>query len=480
MSTKRYIAETWEEALRLVKEELGDSAVILHSKQFKEGGVMGVGQRNVVEITASNDPMVVERGEQSAQERVRASSESGAIPTPRESGDALADKPNYSRLLEKAYALAATRGEEGASDAAQPRTAGPQGPQAASGSSAQSPTSVDAESARAPASVQGSVAAASSSSAREQLFAPRSRGDKDAQIESLTNDVAELKALVAKLATNAGSPASGVSELGETIEELYRRLQDADVSADRAREIARTVARELTGDQLDDESQVRAKALEVIERMVPVGGALNLDGADTSVIAMIGPTGVGKTTTLSKLAANLIISKRELKVGFITIDTYRLGATEQLRTLAGVLNVPVRVVMTPKEMEATVRELSQMLDVIFIDTAGRSQRDRMKMNELKTFLEAAKPNETHLCVSATTHPVHLMASLDQFGELQVDRLILTKLDEAATYGSSLDVVMRAKKPISYLTVGQDIPDDIELATGSRLARLLLGVDVLED
>jgi len=468
MTTKRYIADTWEDALRLVKEELGSQAVILHSKQFKEGGIMGVGQRNVVEITASNDPVVVERGSQRQQAIADAR---GDAPPPADGS-----KPNYSRLLEKAYALAATRNEDGPANALQVP---------APSASADDLPVVDARSSPAQGAAQGSRPAqrsAPSSDGSERLFAPARRmggGEENQQIQSLTNDVAELKALVAKLASGSASASSGVAELSDAVKDLFQVMTEADVSPERARDIARSVSRELSGDQLDDPEAVRGKALEMIERMVSIGGPLHLENKGPSVIAMIGPTGAGKTTTLSKLAANLIINHREMKVGFVTIDTYRLGATEQLRTLANVLNVPVRVVMTPKEMEATVRELSQTLDVVFIDTAGRSQRDRMKMNELKTFLEAANPTETHLCVSATTHPSHLIASLDQFGGLKIDRLILTKLDEAATYGSVLDVLMRAQKPVSYLTVGQDIPDDIELATGARLARLLLGVDILD-
>ena len=101
------------------------------------------------------------------------------------------------------------------------------------------------------------------------------------------------------------------------------------------------------------------------------------------------------------------------------------------------------------------------------------------MNELKTFLDAAAPQEVHLCVSATTHPRHLESVLDHFGSLAVDRLVLTKLDEAASFGPAFDVVKSAGLPLSYLTVGQDIPDDIERANGMRLARLMLGRESIE-
>jgi len=140
--------------------------------------------------------------------------------------------------------------------------------------------------------------------------------------------------------------------------------------------------------------------------------------------------------------------------------------------------VPMRVVMSPSEMRTAVREMSG-LEVVFIDTAGRSHRDRLRMNELKTFLDSASPDEIHLCMSATTHPGHMLNVLDHFGALTFDRLILTKLDEAVTYGPAIDIVLRAKRALSYTTTGQNIPDDIERASGERLARLLLGIDSLE-
>lgn len=234
---------------------------------------------------------------------------------------------------------------------------------------------------------------------------------------------------------------------------------------------------ELSGADLDDKDKVQAAAVRIVSSMIPIAGPLRLSATKTNVVAVVGPTGVGKTTTLSKLAANLKITQGS-RVGFITIDTYRLGATEQLKTLASILDVPVRVVMNPGEIRSAIREMGN-LDVVFVDTAGRSQNDRMRMNELKAFLDAATPDETHLVVTATTHPAHLMSILDHFGSMAIDRLILTKLDEAATFGPVLDIVMKAGRPLSYVTVGQDIPDDIELASGERLARLLLGADHLD-
>ncbi len=429
MPIKKYRAETWEEALNQVKAELGDEAIILHSKTYKDKGFMGVGQRSVIEITASDDPSLAP---QSSLKKTRGDQTSSQdLHTPSD--------PSYARLLEKAYEVAARKSK----DRKEP-----------------SPSSLSSES---------------------KLFTktPLATLQKDPahnQIESLLNEITEIKAQMTELVQAQKSDL--LTSATEALRWLHDNLLKNAVSEELARDITLEVNRNLSGNQLNNQVEVQSAAIEVISKMIPFSGPLGLSSQKSSIIALIGPTGVGKTTTLSKLAADLLIKEKSCQVAFITIDTYRLGATEQLKTLANVLDVPMRVVMSPSEMRTTLKEL-QHCNVVFIDTAGRSQRDTMKMNELKTFLDAAAPDETHLCINATTHPVHLMSVLDQFSSLSIDKVILTKLDEAAIFGPVLDVIMRAGKPLSYLTVGQNIPDDIELASSRRLARLLLGLDSID-
>jgi len=192
-------------------------------------------------------------------------------------------------------------------------------------------------------------------------------------------------------------------------------------------------------------------------------------------IAFVGPTGVGKTTTLAKIAAQLSL-KRGLKVGIVAADTYRIAAVDQLRTYAEILGIAVEVASSPTDAARACERLGDV-DVILIDTAGRSQNDRMKLSELRAFLAAAGPDETHLVLSATAGARTLAREAESFGALGIDRLVLTKLDETASFGTLISLVERLGTRVSFLTHGQEVPEHIETARGRRLASLVMGSEV---
>ncbi|MEE9311190.1 MAG: flagellar biosynthesis protein FlhF [Planctomycetota bacterium] len=321
--------------------------------------------------------------------------------------------------------------------------------------------------------VEKAYALTGTASGPSQPTAPTSSSSNE-NVESLKRDVSELKSLIRQLANSRGENA--VASFPEHVQNVFESLKDNDVSPEVARRLCSAVHSRLSGDQLTNAEVVQAGAQAQMAELIPCSGPITLNTGRSRTVAFVGPTGVGKTTTLSKLAANFKL-KDHATVGFITVDTYRLGATEQLKTLASILEVPVRIVMTPGEIRAAMAELRDR-DIVFIDTAGRSPRDRMRINELRAFLDAAEPDETHLVVSATTHPRHLDSLLDRFGGDQIQKLVLTKLDEAASYGPTFDVILGANKPLSYITTGQDIPDDIEVADPNRISRLVLGLDEL--
>lgn len=202
-----------------------------------------------------------------------------------------------------------------------------------------------------------------------------------------------------------------------------------------------------------------------------VVGASRVPRNRRTVLSVVGPTGVGKTTTLAKLAANFRLEQQR-QVGLVTVDTYRVGAVDQLRAYAEIMDLPMEVVSTPREMRDALSRL-HACDVVLIDTAGRSQRDSGQMQELRALLAAACPDEVHLVASTVAESESLGETLKRFREVGANRLILTKADEAARPGRLFSFLSSADLPLSYVTNGQNVPADIRAISSEHLADWLL-------
>jgi flagellar biosynthesis protein FlhF len=188
------------------------------------------------------------------------------------------------------------------------------------------------------------------------------------------------------------------------------------------------------------------------------------------VVSLVGPTGVGKTTCIAKLAA---ISKilHNLNIGIISIDTYRLGAIDQLRIFSDISNIDMLVAYEPDDMPKLVKQLKNK-DIIFIDTAGRSQKNRKDLESTKKFLDAVEVDQTYLVMSSTGSTKNLMDIGDKFKVFDYDSLIFTKIDESVAFGNMLNVMVEFNVPIIYLTNGQVIPDDIISADSEFIANMI--------
>src|SRR3984957_14615834 len=265
-------------------------------------------------------------------------------------------------------------------------------------------------------------------------------------------------------------------DLPRALVPTYSQLIEADVPEVLARRLVRHVAENLEPDQLDQPDSIRAGLSDAVELSIPVAPPIRAVVGTRRVIALVGPTGVGKTTTVAKLAANFKLA-HGVRVGLITVDTYRIAAVEQLKTYAEIIDLPLAVVNDPVEMPRALDELGAV-DIVFIDTAGRSPRDEVKIRELAEFLLQARPDEVHLVLSAVSGQKSLRSAVERFAVVQFDRLILTKLDEADSLGGVLAVLGLSSRPLSYLTTGQAVPDDIEPADRKRLARLILRQEIL--
>jgi flagellar biosynthesis protein FlhF len=268
-----------------------------------------------------------------------------------------------------------------------------------------------------------------------------------------------------------------VGELPEELFHLFTSLIDADVSEELARELVDRLRHEVRGGELRDPLMLQARIARMIEADIRAAGPIAITPGKCRVAALIGPTGVGKTTTIAKLAANFRL-KEKRRVGLITVDTYRIAAVEQLRTYADIIDLPMEVVSTPKEMRQAVTRMADM-DLVLIDTAGRSPKDEVRLQELKAFLTEAATDEVHLVLSSVAASRTLEKTAARFIAVGATAMILTKLDEANGLGNVLPVLRSSGLPLSYLTDGQNVPDDIEIATSPHLAKLVLGMEPIE-
>ncbi len=265
------------------------------------------------------------------------------------------------------------------------------------------------------------------------------------------------------------------SRLAEAVSDemhpLYTHLLDVDVAEPLARELCLELKRAIPPELRMQRRSLYEQMSGLIQSKIRCTGPMELDGQRQKVVALVGPTGVGKTTTIAKLAANYRLQEG-VQMGLITIDTYRIAAVEQLKTYAEIIDLPMKVVTSPKELKQAIDEMSH-LDFVMIDTAGRSPKDDLKIHELKTLLNEAYVDEIHLVLSATASMKSLETIIERFSIVTITSLIMTKIDEAVGSGVLLSLQQRFPYPFSYLTTGQDVPEDIEIADAATIARSII-------
>ncbi|MGM0602300.1 MAG: flagellar biosynthesis protein FlhF [Bacillota bacterium] len=191
------------------------------------------------------------------------------------------------------------------------------------------------------------------------------------------------------------------------------------------------------------------------------------------VVSFIGPTGVGKTTTIAKIAAHFAVDKNK-KVGLITADTYRIAAVEQLQTYSNIIDIPFKVCYSSSKLRSMIKGKFKNCDLIFIDTPGSSWKDQLQLGRLKDYTENEIIDEVHLLVSLNIKRQDMYNIIERFRKMSPDKLLLTKLDETGSYGDFINIKERYDLPFSYLTFGQDVPDDINPACPEILFKYLFG------
>jgi flagellar biosynthesis protein FlhF len=442
---KEFEALSLKECLGQVRSELGPEAVILETRKSKKGGILGWGARDSVRILAGTGIAIQGEGgraTESGRAAGRGSAESHAnghagVTTHRDSERAAAEaiNPASRRELRRDAPDIATFLARHAEAAA----------------------AADA------VTVPGRDADTSSG----------------AKIATLEGEVREIKSALATLARSREEPARKPEDrrsnpdLGsfDKHPELRRQLLDADVNAEVADSILSGVL-DLEGLAPELQKVMAAHAArDAMAAMIRVSGGIELATGAPKVVALVGPTGVGKTTTIAKLAAHhaLVLKQR---VGLITMDTYRIAAVEQLRAYSQIIGIPLEVAHAQSDVIPALQRLSEC-DMVLVDTAGRSQRNAMQVNELKS-LVAATGCEAHLVLPASTRERDILDQIERFASVGIDRLLFTKLDETTSYGTLFNVAASTSLPLSYFSTGQKVPEDLEAVTAEGLiARILI-------
>ncbi|MDU5109259.1 MAG: flagellar biosynthesis protein FlhF [Clostridium sp.] len=269
--------------------------------------------------------------------------------------------------------------------------------------------------------------------------------------EALKDEVKEIKELLNKVIKNTNKEKEALVAVDF--------LRDIDIEEN--------LLEEINLEKYEDIEIFKEEFKEVLKKDIEVSNK-DLRGK----VVLIGPTGVGKTTTIAKLAGRLALIEKK-KVGLITIDTYRIGAVEQLKTYAEIMNIPFKVVITLKEMEEAISSLDSC-DVVLVDTTGRSSKNTMQISELRAFIQKVNSTNISLVISGTTKNKDIDAILSGYGEINYEDIIITKLDETTSYGCIYNIAKKSNKPISYITVGQNVPDDIKVPSKDEIIKLILG------
>jgi len=391
MKIRRYTANDFQTAMARAKMEMGKDAILLHTRQFKEGGFLGWFGKRRVEITVAID------------EDTRVATDLKTAAAVRES---MVVEPKLSSVIET------VNDDDILND------------------------------------------------------------DEESPAPELLKEIAAVKDMVEDIRgkINDRDFQRTLSKSGRT---MYQRMLAAGVDEKLAAKLMKIADARAQDDDCELETAGHEIIIEYLKNPKPI--EIKKKASRARYVMLIGPTGVGKTTTIAKLAANYGLLEGR-KVALVTVDTYRIAAVEQLKTYAEIIGIPCEVVFNPADIMKALEKHSHR-DVVLIDTAGRSPHNEEQIAELTEFIKEGNPDEIILVLSATTRSEDILEIYNCFNIIRVDKIIFTKLDETSNYGNILNAVHKTRTPMAYITNGQNVPDDIKVPDPAELARVILGEDV---
>lgn len=295
--------------------------------------------------------------------------------------------------------------------------------------------------------------------------------EPDEENDEITDEIQEMKSMMEEMLSHIEQQRE-VKNYPAPVQKMFQQLLDREVEEKLAHRLIKELFKQNPDiDFVDTEMAygvLEKSILKLLKRPRPIN--FRKKDSQQQTVALVGPTGVGKTTTIAKLAATFAIVDKK-KVALITADTYRVAAVEQLKTYGEIINIPVEVIYTAQELKQAIDRHGDK-DLILIDTAGRSHRNTVQMAELKTMVDNVEPTVTYLVLSATTKYKDMLEIVESYADININALVFTKLDETSCFGALLNIVNRTQKHLSYVTVGQNVPDDIEVADPAKIARMI--------
>ena len=279
-------------------------------------------------------------------------------------------------------------------------------------------------------------------------------------------ELTELKETLNVLFDMLGIQKNG--NVSSHLSKIYYHFISIGISRQSAFQIVEELKNNYSQKDLEDYNNLLKIAEGIIERSI---ATFYKDITKKRVISFVGPAGSGKTTTLAKLAAQYLFGDK-LDIGILTTDTYRIGATEQLRIYADIMGLPLKLICKKEEFKESLDEFGEK-DIILIDTPGKSYRDENYLLGLKELFTVESSIEKNLILDITANRENMIETAEKFGIIDYDNIIFTKLDEANNFGPIYNIIDYAGKPVFYITNGQNVPQDLEEVGPGRLARLIV-------
>lgn len=473
MRVKRYLVDTLPDAVSLIRNEMGTDAVILETKEIKVGGFLGMFRKRKIEVMAAVEPTaqkkeaktkqissgqvdyVVEqilKASQRSKENVKVDEE---------------DTTSLSSTVISSTQQSSSMNSTGASFASR-----------LYGGGTQQEVSNNIQLKNAETTVGNSVstplvAKSSTDSTSNKLDQIASQIKPQTTVlsqteEFIVNELRNLRKEMQRMSTHSINSRS----LSLYIEAIKSRLESQEVLEQWVEQLCEELI-ELEiqeGKLLSAESVWEFSKTKFLEWLTPYSNAEINEG--TRIIQFVGPTGVGKTTSIAKLSANYTI-KDGKKLGLITADTYRIAAVEQLRTYANILNIPLEVVFSPLDLQRAYQQFAHA-DLILMDTAGRNFKSDIHVSEVNSLLQSEDQSEAVLVLSLTSRTQDMNVIAEKFSKYGVRKVVFTKLDEANVYGSIFNMIMMYGLQPIFITSGQNVPDDIEVFSLEKYVKLILG------